>query len=1083
MDTSLLHESIKQSIFDMDHIKEMSATINKELEEYRQSLGRGEDGRIPESIVPNRDQPERVAEADLVEEATGKVVGEPAIDESMEIDYGGDADDDEEEGENAGPQIPGAEQRIDMVMGPVEKVHSPDTSMLITKKDSSGHERTCVLPNWAIDRYTAKCVFCLGVRQIDPPLVEGLSLKCLKCQGRMMIAEEIAAEMSDHTWTTNPGLMAEILRSNRRDHVSESDQAATEPNNEVKVKSPQMTEGTLNKVFGHDQTGIEGFDICETTLRNSLNEEKSERDACTEFEGAVRTKRESDTQKGDDDSQEHPTLDEQDANDEREDPHDHHSGRTETGSYLENKANMLFHKLKATIQMISPSITGRGKMIVETAVKNDNRPVASLAANNTAKIYNDPNGVPYSRVGAESARHLIQTVGLPPMVTNLPVPYPYEDAKTGKFEGKYNWIVLDEQFSLPSKSVPDCQPHTRTTFDMSTKCPWERKAWDQGSRTLNKILRHGSSGVGIQFMEGGWVAVDTALDIVRRDLNRTYNTEKSWWVGNDLSTKRWLYGLLLDVDRDREGGPIKSRFQLAGVVNGSDTLVEICYVRCKSGHGTQIAESIPDGSLYTKIEEKHLPLISRVCHKTKLEHVMKIFLLDLIPGGEKYHNKRAHSNFTPFPPFDKRNIAAGRLGGEFNAVIVYNKRKLLKYNLRIAMSAVLVTDSNIPWTVIDLIYVVPSYNHGSAWVLYDPDLVDREIKGHTLPSDGSAAWGAKALGSYTDDVDGQVASMCGTQECPNCKAFNPNGFTSCLRCHVKFTFDDIKEESKEAKGGNKRLELVASASKKLATKSGNAGPASSSVDLPSGIAPVPGVEKVLICESLKAARRMIREDQGKNQSFSKPSVLLWELVNGNMKWRLRWDQRRSVEEKQQLVNEGCSRFCAGTHFGALTDRNRARPLGYGGPTSFLHAQAAALKERDAEGNYTTECIKIKKIFVVAVMVDFIEDWFPRSIESADSILDVKKNSGHDSEFMKSWSEALADVLEEQEIDLDVLMTAEMVKERRKSDKLSKFAEILRKPNEAMTADDVGFMNQRIVERHSNIQSGGSSVRNKTCEQG
>ena len=104
--------------------------------------------------------------------------------------------------------------------------------------------------------------------------------------------------------------------------------------------------------------------------------------------------------------------------------------------------------------------------------------------------------------------------------------------------------------------------------------------------------------------------------------------------------------------------------QLAGVVNGHDTLVEICYVRCKSGHGTQIAESIPDGSLYTKIEEKHLPLISRVCHKTKLEHVMKIFLLDLIPGGEKYHNKRAHSNFTPFPPFDKRNIAAGRLGGE-----------------------------------------------------------------------------------------------------------------------------------------------------------------------------------------------------------------------------------------------------------------------------------------------------------------------------------------------------------------------------------------------------------------------------------
>ena len=109
--------------------------------------------------------------------------------------------------------------------------------------------------------------------------------------------------------------------------------AATEPDKEVKVKSPQRTEGTLNKVFGHDQTGIEGFDICETGLRNSLNEEKSERDARTEFEGAVRTKRESDAQKGDDDSQERPTLGEQEANDEGKDPH-HHRPRPDRSGQL-----------------------------------------------------------------------------------------------------------------------------------------------------------------------------------------------------------------------------------------------------------------------------------------------------------------------------------------------------------------------------------------------------------------------------------------------------------------------------------------------------------------------------------------------------------------------------------------------------------------------------------------------------------------------------------------------------------------------------------------------------------------------------
>ena len=85
--------------------------------------------------------------------------------------------------------------------------------------------------------------------------------------------------------------------------------------------------------------------------------------------------------------------------------------------------------------------------------------------------------------------------------------------------------------------------------------------------------------------------------------------------------------------------------------------------------------------------------------------------------------------------------------------------------------------------------------------------------------------------------------------------------------------------------------------------------------------------------------------------------------------------------------------------------------------------------------------------------------------------------------MKAWSVALDDVLDEQSITLDVPMSAEMVRERAKSDKLGKFAEILRKPKEAMTADGLGFMSQRIVERHSNIQSGGSASGTKPASGG
>ena len=263
------------------------------------------------------------------------------------------------------------------------------------------------------------------------------------------------------------------------------------------------------------------------------------------------------------------------------------------------------------------------------------------------------------------------------------------------------------------------------------------------------------------------------------------------------------------------------------------------------------------------------------------------------------------------------------------------------------------------------------------------------------------------------------------------------------------------------------------ASSSSAARSGNAGSASSSSNAPLGVAPHSALA-IAANEALRIAKRVIREDQGKSQSFSKPSFILWELVNGSMKWRLRWDQQRSDEDKQALVRAGGSRFCAGTHFGEVAEQDRERPLGYGGPNQFVNAQAEKLAERDHDGNYTTECIKIKKIFVVAVMVDMIEDWFPESVQSLAHINDFKKRSSYEGDFMKAWYEALDDVLAEQAITLEDLVSAEMARERLKSDKLAKWAEILRKPEESITADELGFMKQSIAERQSNLQTGGSS---------
>ena len=110
--------------------------------------------------------------------------------------------------------------------------------------------------------------------------------------------------------------------------------------------------------------------------------------------------------------------------------------------------------------------------------------------------------------------------------------------------------------------------------------------------------------------------------------------------------------------------------------------------------------------------------------------------MGLIPGGERSRNNRAHSNFSTLPPFDNRHLAPGRLAGEYDVVMIFNPEKLIDHDLRLSMNAILVTDSNLPWTTVDLVYVVPPINSGKSWVLYSPDLIGRKIMGHTAPSHG-----------------------------------------------------------------------------------------------------------------------------------------------------------------------------------------------------------------------------------------------------------------------------------------------------------------------------------------------------------
>ena len=95
--------------------------------------------------------------------------------------------------------------------------------------------------------------------------------------------------------------------------------------------------------------------------------------------------------------------------------------------------------------------------------------------------------------------------------------------------------------------------------------------------------------------------------------------------------------------------------------------------------------------------------------------------------------------------------------------IIFKPEELIKkYNLMLSMNAILVTDCVVPWTTIELVYVVPPINSGRSWVLYNPDLINRTIMGHTPPSHGKNA-GARPSDQDIPQSSGHMD--CGWRKC------------------------------------------------------------------------------------------------------------------------------------------------------------------------------------------------------------------------------------------------------------------------------------------------------------------------------
>ena len=253
--------------------------------------------------------------------------------------------------------------------------------------------------------------------------------------------------------------------------------------------------------------------------------------------------------------------------------------------------------------------------------------------------------------------------------------------------------------------------------------------------------------------------------------------------------------------------------------------------------------------------------------------------------------------------------------------------------------------------------------------------------GHTPPSHGKYA-DARPSDQEIPQSSGHIG--CGWRKCPCCKSVNPKGFTACLNCRVMFTFDPITEVS-------------------------------------------------------TVARRIVRkgEDAGSTPASSNPKVVTKVPIEiaANMKWRIRFDEM-TYEEQLAFIASGKSRFCAGggfdkhhldpgkggkgVHAGSSPARPRAQHR-YGGATEYLQAQENVMSDVGREVDMKPWILH-QKIFLVGVLVDETERKYPWSTENRDRLKWFKQNTGKTPEFLDMWLETLADLLRQQRITLQQLMS-------------------------------------------------------------
>ena len=231
METSLIHESVKEKIFDMTLVKNLSDGIKRETRDYKLAIG--DQGRtsseIPESVIPTPASYRNATSPTPKRKPAATIKVQPSEDadasqpSGMVLEHGENADagqasghdgahgenadasqapgHDGTQGEDADASVPNSKaaenKQIEEIMNFVSEVYKPDDSKMFMRDSQQ-----FVLPAWATDRSSAKCTLCGKMHKADRPEKGEEKLVCSICGGVLLIGEEVVTATSDVPWTT-----------------------------------------------------------------------------------------------------------------------------------------------------------------------------------------------------------------------------------------------------------------------------------------------------------------------------------------------------------------------------------------------------------------------------------------------------------------------------------------------------------------------------------------------------------------------------------------------------------------------------------------------------------------------------------------------------------------------------------------------------------------------------------------------------------------------------------------------------------------------------------------------------------------